>query len=51
MEKLVKRIEELEALLAVALGRIVELEEQLRQNSRNSSKSPSSDMGLSLIHI
>jgi transposase len=45
MEKLVKRIEELEALLAVALGRIVELEEQLRQNSRNSSKSPSSDMG------
>ena len=45
MEKLVKRIEELEALLAVALSRIVELEEQLWQNSRNSSKSPSSDMG------
>lgn len=45
MEKLVKRIEELEALLAAALSRIVELEGQLRQNSRNSSKSPSSDMG------
>lgn len=45
MEKLVKRIEELEALLAAALGRIVELEGQLRQNSRNSSKPPSSDMG------
>jgi len=39
------RIEELEALLAAALGRIVELEGQLRQNSRNSSKPPSSDMG------
>jgi hypothetical protein len=45
MEKLVKRIEELEALLAAALGRIVELEEQVRQNSRNSSKAPSSAMG------
>ena len=45
MENLVKRIEELEALLAAALGRIVELEGQLRQNSRNSSKPPSSDMG------
>jgi transposase len=45
MEKLVERIEELEALLAAALGRIVALEEQLRQNSRNSSKVPSSDMG------
>ena len=45
MEKLIKRIEELEALLAAALGRIVELEEQVRQNSSNSSKAPSSDIG------
>jgi len=45
MENLVKRIAELEALLAAALARIVDLEEQLRQNSRNSSRPPSSDMG------
>jgi transposase len=31
-------------LLAAALGRIVELEEQLRQNSKNSSKPPSTDL-------
>jgi hypothetical protein len=40
MEKLVKRIEELEALLTAALGRMVALEDQLRQNPRNSSKAP-----------
>lgn len=37
-------MEELETLLAAALARIAELEEQLRQNSRNSSKPPSSDL-------
>jgi transposase len=45
MKDLAKRIEQLEALLAAALARIAELEEQLRQNSSNSSKPPSSDMG------
>lgn len=45
MRNLAKRIEELETLLAAALARIAELEEQLRQNCRNSSKPPSSDMG------
>ncbi len=45
MEELARRIEQLEALLAAALARIAELEEQLRQNSSNSSKPPSSDMG------
>jgi len=45
MGDLSKRIEELEALLAAALARIAELEEQLRQNSGNSSRPPSLDMG------
>jgi len=45
MKDLEKRIEHLEGLLAAALARIAELEEQLRQNSSNSSKPPSSDMG------
>jgi transposase len=40
-----KRVEKLEALLNVALARIVELEGKLGLNSGNSSKSPSSDMG------
>jgi hypothetical protein len=44
MKDLAKRVEELEALLAVALARIEELEAQLQQTSRNSSKPPSSDM-------
>ncbi len=44
-ERLTKRVEELEILLAAALARIGELEAQLRQNSRNSSKPPSSDLG------
>jgi len=39
------RAEKLEALLNVALARIVELEGKLGLNSGNSSKSPSSDMG------
>lgn len=52
MEAQARRIEQLEALLAAALARIseleariAELEAQLRQNSSNSSKPPSSDMG------
>ncbi len=45
VERLTRRVEELEVLLAAALVRIAELEEQLRQNSRNSSKPPSSDLG------
>jgi hypothetical protein len=32
-------------LLTAELGRMVALEDQLRQNARNSSKAPSSDMG------
>ena len=40
-----KRVEQLEALLNVALARIVELEDKLGLSSGNSSKSPSSDMG------
>ena len=44
-ERLEKRVAELEVLLAAALARIVDLEGQLRQNSRNSSRPPSSDMG------
>jgi hypothetical protein len=39
-----KRVEKLEALLNVALARIVELEGKLGLNSGNSSKSPSSDI-------
>ena len=38
-----RRLAELEAQLAAALARIAELEEKLRQASRNSSKPPSSD--------
>ena len=45
MEELAKRIKDLEALLLAALGRIAELEGKTKQNSGNSSKSPSSDMG------
>jgi transposase len=45
VQRLTRRVEELEALLAAALARIADLEEQLRQNSRNSSKPPSSDLG------
>lgn len=44
LEQLENRVKELEALLAAALRRIVELEEQLRQNSKNSSKPPSTDL-------
>lgn len=45
MEELAKRIKDLEALLVAALGRIAELEGKTKQNSGNSSKAPSSDMG------
>ena len=45
VEKLEKRANEVEALLAAAMGRIAELEEQLKRNSGNSSQPPSSDMG------
>ena len=45
MEELAKRIKDLEALLLAALGRIAELEGQTKQNSGNSSKPPSSDLG------
>ena len=44
LERLEKRVLELEALLAAALARIVDLEGQLKQNSGNSSRPPSSDM-------
>jgi len=39
-----ERIAELEALLAKALARIAELEDQLNKNSKNSSKPPSTDL-------
>jgi len=52
MDAILRRIEELETRLAEALAenvrlraRVEELEAQLRQNSSNSSKPPSSDMG------
>ncbi len=38
-----KKIEFLQALLTKALDRIAELEHKLNRNSKNSSKSPSSD--------
>ena len=45
MDELLTRIKKLEALLEAALTRIGELEAEKKQNSGNSSKSPSSDLG------
>ncbi len=45
MDELKGQIEELKALLAASMKRIAELEAQLNQNSGNSSKPPSSDLG------
>ena len=45
MDELKRQNEELKALLAVSMKRIAELEAQLDQNSGNSSKPPSSDLG------
>ncbi|WP_005031817.1 IS66 family transposase [Holophaga foetida] len=45
MDELQRQVDELKALLAASLQRIQELESKLTQNSGNSSKPPSSDMG------
>ncbi len=44
LEKIAQRVDSLTHLLAEAMFRIRELEAQLNQNSRNSSKPPSSDI-------
>ncbi|MEZ5045347.1 MAG: DUF6444 domain-containing protein [Saprospiraceae bacterium] len=43
LEKVAQRVDELTKLLADAMFRISQLESQLKQNSRNSSKPPSTD--------
>jgi transposase len=45
MDELLQEIRTLRSQLEAALTRIAELEAQGKQNSGNSSKSPSSDMG------
>jgi transposase len=45
MDELLTKIQKLEALLEAAMTRIAELEAKGKQDSGNSSKPPSSDMG------